>query len=39
MKKLLFRLFAGWGSQNLVMCCWGATDEVEIPKELLEQLD
>ncbi|MEI5990227.1 hypothetical protein A5881_001720 [Enterococcus termitis] len=38
MKKLLFRLFAGWGSQNLVMCCGGFMDEPEMPKELLAEL-
>ncbi|WYJ96868.1 hypothetical protein DOK67_0001171 [Enterococcus sp. DIV0212c] len=38
MKKLLFRLFAGWGSQNLVMCCGFFADEVLIPAELKEQL-
>lgn len=38
MKKILVRLFIGWGNQNLVMCCWGSRDEVEVPNELLEQL-
>ncbi|WP_139843831.1 AgrD family cyclic lactone autoinducer peptide [Candidatus Enterococcus clewellii] len=38
MKNLLVGLFTTWGGQNLVMCCGGFLDEVEIPKELLNEL-
>lgn len=38
MKKLLVKLFKGWGNQNLVMCCSGWMDEAEIPSELMNEL-
>lgn len=38
MKNLLVRLFTTWGERNLVVCCFGSFDEVEIPHELLEEL-
>lgn len=38
MKNLLVELFTTWGGQNLVVCCGGVMDEVEIPQELLEEM-
>lgn len=38
MKNLLVGLFTTWGGQSLVICCAGVFDEVEIPKELLNEL-
>ncbi|MBL1228352.1 cyclic lactone autoinducer peptide [Enterococcus sp. BWB1-3] len=38
MKNLLIELFTAWGERNLVVCCFGFQDEIEIPQELLEEL-